>query len=46
MELLLILLAVSTVAVLAPRYGKDSRDLDRSERERDALWSRSGPLTH
>lgn len=40
MTVLLILAALVTLAVLAPRYGRDSRDLGDHARSRDALWSR------
>lgn len=43
MTLLLILLAITALAVLAPRYGVDSRDLDGgpgSPPNEDKLWSR------
>jgi hypothetical protein len=43
MTLLLILLAIAALAVLAPRYGIDSRNLDGPRSAppwEDKLWSR------
>jgi hypothetical protein len=45
MTFLLVLILLVLVAVAAPRYGADSRHLDRDEAARDALWSR-GPSDH
>jgi len=45
MTFLLILALLVLLAVAAPRWGSDSRGLDRDEAARDALWSR-GPADH
>lgn len=41
MTLLLVLALLVLIALAAPRYGADSRHLDRDEAARDALWSRN-----
>jgi hypothetical protein len=40
MDFLLLIIFMLAVAALAPRFGADSRHLDKDERARDALWSR------
>jgi hypothetical protein len=38
----LVLLALLVIALLAPRFGVDSREDQLDVARRDALWSRSG----
>jgi len=42
MTILLLLAALTLLALLAPRYGVDSRNLDGRDSQRDKLWSRAG----
>jgi hypothetical protein len=41
MELFLLVLALLLIAVLAPTFGRDSRNIDDDAWSRDDLWSRS-----
>jgi hypothetical protein len=42
MTILLLLAAIALLALLAPRYGADSRHLASHDGRRDKLWSRAG----
>jgi hypothetical protein len=40
MTTILVLGTLLLIAILAPRYGRDSRRLDNRAYDRDGLWSR------
>ena len=41
MTILVLLTLIVTLALVAPRYGADTRRLDTDTAQRDSLWSRT-----